>query len=269
MGPPVMVGERSSTPSTAMSRPVHVLPQRLSTDLCLTSQAMPRNTKASQAASAGAGGSSRSLWCPMEQEIEDLADLEENQELVHSSSDSDAGSDSQWQPAAPPAAAPAAAGGRGRGRGHGRGRAAAKPAAAAGRVSGRGRGGAAATGRLWIDIEEHDFTPRQKWLGVEEPLLGEIFDGLDEKSNPLKFFERTDAPESEYLERANNSERYRGRVARAQGSGSPPAAPHSLAWPIPRLKGCSLAGYNELREAIAGARRPAAALLPSPAIRAA
>ena len=52
-------------------------------------------------------------------------------------------------------------------------------------------------------------------MGLQQQQLGEIFDGLDEKSDPLKFFERTDAPESEYLERANNSERYRGRVARA------------------------------------------------------
>ena len=40
--------------------------------------------------------------------------------------------------------------------------------------------------------------PREKWLGVEEPELGEIFDGIDEKSGPLKFFERIVRPGSVY-----------------------------------------------------------------------
>ena len=60
---------------------------------------------------------------------------------------------------------------------------------------------------MWEDVEDHVFTPRAPWQGAEEPELGELFDGLDATSEPLDFFERTDAPDREYHERAMNSEK--------------------------------------------------------------
>ena len=51
------------------------------------------------------------------------------------------------------------------------------------------------------------FTPRVKWQGMEDPELGKIFTCLDHNSPPLQFFERTDAPDSEYKQRALNSEK--------------------------------------------------------------
>ena len=45
-------------------------------------------------------------------------------------------------------------------------------------------------------------------------MLSELFDGLTSKSRPFEFFKKLDAPESEYLERAANSEGYRAwRIA--------------------------------------------------------
>ena len=39
-------------------------------------------------------------------------------------------------------------------------------------------------------------------------MLGPIFDGLDEMSEPIEFFVRADAPDQQYMERAGNSEKH-------------------------------------------------------------
>ena len=69
--------------------------------------------------------------------------------------------------------------------------------------------------RLGRRVEDHDFTPRAVFAGGEEPELGEIFDGLDHKSLPHEWFQRCDAPEKEYFDRAANSENYRNYRRRA------------------------------------------------------
>ena len=80
-------------------------------------------------------------------------------------------------------------------------------------AAGRGKGDAAAAGAKpkyqWIDASEHDFTPRYEWDGEELPWLGNTFDGLTLKSAPHEWFQKMDAPEEEYHERAANSEKYR------------------------------------------------------------
>ena len=146
---------------------------------------------------------------------DDVADEEDDEALVHSSSE-DAGSEhSVESEAAPAAAPPAAPAGRGRGRGRARGGGA--------RGRGRGRAGAAAGDAAgdaeaaaekpskypWVDAASHTFTPRYEWDGEELPWLDGTFDGLTSKSSPAEWFAKVDAPDKEYEMRAANSEKYR------------------------------------------------------------
>ena len=69
---------------------------------------------------------------------------------------------------------------------------------------GRGEAGGAAAGAPqqgrypWVDIDDHNFTPRALWEGEALPKLGKLFEGLDHDSEPWSFFEACDAPEQEY-----------------------------------------------------------------------
>ena len=138
--------------------------------------------------------------------VDEIADLEIDEDLLHPASGSVGDSEEEEAvQAAAPAPAPAAAANRGRGR-------SAKGAGA----PGKGRGGkawpaAAAAGQKypWVDASTHTFAPRAEYAGKEawEPAR-KLWD-LNYKSPPHEIFALVDAPDSEYELRAVNSERYR------------------------------------------------------------
>ena len=138
--------------------------------------------------------------------VDEIADLEIDEDLLHPASGSVGDSEEEEaDQAAAPAPAPAAAANRGRGR-------SAKGAGA----PGKGRGGkaqpaAAAAGQKypWVDASTHTFAPRAEYAGKEawEP-TEELWD-LDYRSSPAKIFASVGAPDSEYELRAANSEKYR------------------------------------------------------------
>lgn len=147
-----------------------------------------------------------------------LADESDAESLVGSASDSSAGSEHST---VAPAPAPATKGG-GRGRGKGRGHGVPAPAAAAAPAKGRGRGrgGVAVAAKqskyTWVNLEDHTFTPRTAFSGLDKPSLGEEYDHLKSASPPEEWFKMRDAPDQEYHDRANNSERYRS-IRHAKG----------------------------------------------------
>jgi hypothetical protein len=147
-----------------------------------------------------------------------LADESDAESLVGSASDSSAGSEHST---VAPAPAPATKGG-GRGRGKGRGHGVPAPAAAAAPAKGRGRGrgGVAVAAKqskyTWVNLEDHTFTPRTAFSGPDKPSLGEEYDLLKSASPPEEWFKMRDAPDQEYHDRANNSERYRS-IRHAKG----------------------------------------------------
>ena len=147
-----------------------------------------------------------------------LADESDAESLVGSASDSSAGSEHST---VAPAPAPATKGG-GRGRGKGRGHGVPAPAAAAAPAKGRGRGrgGVAVAAKqskyTWVNLDDHTFTPRTAFSGPDKPSLGEEYDHLKSASPPEEWFKMRDAPDQEYHDRANNSERYRS-IRHAKG----------------------------------------------------
>ena len=152
------------------------------------------------------------------------ADEEDDEELVFGADDKESIADEdEWLPSRSPAPAAAAKRRGGKGRGHGRGRGRARGAAAAPSAAPAAPAPSAAPAAApaekvqkykWKDVAQHKFTPRVQYAGEELPVLSELFDGLTSKSSPYEFFEKLDAPDSEYLKRAVNSENYRDwRVA--------------------------------------------------------
>ena len=152
------------------------------------------------------------------------ADEEDDEELVFGADDKESIADEdEWLPSRSPAPAAAAKRRGGKGRGHGRGRGRARGAAAAPSAASAAPAPSAAPAAApaekvqkykWKDVAQHKFTPRVQYAGEELPVLSELFDGLTSKSSPYEFFEKLDAPDSEYLKRAVNSENYRDwRVA--------------------------------------------------------
>jgi len=116
---------------------------------------------------------------------DDLADEEEDEDLIHS-----AGGDTASEASAASSASDTdtAAAGRGRGKG-GRGRGGARGRGRGkAQAAGRGKGDAAAAGakpkHQWVDASEHDFTPRYEWDGEELPWLDNTFDGMTLQSAP-------------------------------------------------------------------------------------
>ena len=96
--------------------------------------------------------------------VDEIADLEIDEDLLHQASDSDGDSEEEEAvQAAAPAPAPAAAANRGRGR-------SAKGAGAPGKGrGGKARPAAAAAGQKypWVDASTHTFAPRAEYAGKE------------------------------------------------------------------------------------------------------
>ena len=74
---------RSSLLSSPWHDSVRLSADPLSTRLCLTVQVMCRGARALQDAAAGAGSTSGNRCGLQEQEVDELADMEENDDLVH------------------------------------------------------------------------------------------------------------------------------------------------------------------------------------------
>ena len=145
---------------------------------------------------------------PAEHDAGDVeADVSGDEGLIHSDEDEAASESSQVDAAVAAAAAAAAAKGRGRDRGKGGrkgGRAGAK-----GRGRGRGGGDGKQPKYVWVDAADHEFTPREEYGGAKQPQLSSKFDGLSLDSPIAEWFVQFDGPDTEYTERAVNSNDYR------------------------------------------------------------
>jgi len=166
------------------------------------------------AAAAAAKGWAVNLAAEQEPTAADaeLADVEACSSLDGSVSSHGSTADSEEAAAEPPAAAAAAANRGGKGRGRARGKAARGDAGGArgGGGRGRGRGQPTQSKYKWVDVDKHVFTPRVEFDGEENPWLGDDLAHLKWDDAPELWFEAFVAPESEYKERASNSQKYRG-----------------------------------------------------------